>query len=38
VDCDVQHLERAAGDPHCRIYNCFMPLVDIASEADGAEF
>jgi len=38
VDCDVSHLQKAADDPHCRIYNCFMPLVDIASGEDGTEF
>lgn len=38
ADCDAQHFELAGADRHCRIYNAFMPLVDIEADADGTQF
>ena len=38
ADADSQHFARAGGSPHCRIYNAFMPLVDVEKDGDGTEF
>jgi ectoine hydroxylase-related dioxygenase (phytanoyl-CoA dioxygenase family) len=38
ADADSQHFKAAAASPHCRIYNAFMPLVDVAADSDGTEF
>ena len=38
VDCDSNHLKQAAADAHCRIYNVFMPLVELGRDDDGTQF
>lgn len=38
ADADTTHFERAREAMHCRIYNAFMPLVDVARDGDGTEF
>ena len=38
ADADETHFERASAERHCRIYNVFMPLVDVARGGDGTEF
>lgn len=38
ADCDEEHLTRGAEDPEFRMYNLFMPLIDIDKDGDGTEF
>lgn len=37
-DCDEDHLRLAPTDCHHRMYNVFMPLVDVEKNSDGTQF
>ena len=37
-DADMEHLAAAKADPSHRLYNVFIPLVDIEENGDGTEF
>ena len=38
ADGSELHYQTAASDPHHRLFTCFVPLVDVASDGDGTEF
>ena len=37
-DADLEHLAAAKADPSHRLYNLFIPLVDVVEHGDGTEF
>jgi hypothetical protein len=38
ADAQLEHYEAAASDSCHRLFNCFIPLVDLAADGDGTQF